>query len=44
MDYNLTRSKRKTASICVRDGGVEVRAPLKMPKSKIDGFVEAKEK
>lgn len=41
--YTLTRSKRKTAVIYVRDGSVEVRAPLKMPKHEIDRFVSAKE-
>ena len=43
MEYTLTRSKRKTAAIYVRDGSVEVRAPLKMPKRDIDAFVASKE-
>jgi predicted metal-dependent hydrolase len=42
--YAITRSKRKTAAIYVRDGAVEVRAPLRMPKADIDKFVAAKEK
>ena len=44
MDYKLTRSKRKTVALYVRNGGVEVRAPLKMPKRDIDKFVASKEK
>ena len=44
VDYSLIRSKRKTAAIYVRDGGVEVRAPLKMPRADIDRFVASKEK
>ena len=44
MDYVLSRSKRKTAAIYVRNNGVEVRAPLKMPKRDIDRFVASKEK
>ena len=43
MNYTLIRSKRKTAAIYVRDGGFEVRAPLKMPKHDIDRFVTSKE-
>jgi len=39
MVYNLSRSRRKTASLRVRDGEVEVRAPLRMPKREIDRFV-----
>ena len=41
--YTLMRSNRKTAAIYVRDGSVEVRAPLKMPKHDIDRFVVSKE-
>jgi predicted metal-dependent hydrolase len=43
IEYTLTRSKRKTAAIYIRDGAVEVRAPLKMPKRDIDKFVASKE-
>ena len=42
--YVLTRSKRKTIALYVRNGGVEVRAPLKAPKRDIDKFVASKEK
>ena len=42
--YTLMRSKRKTVAIYVRNGGVEVRAPLKMAKRDIDKFVASKEK
>ncbi|HEY9031298.1 MAG TPA: SprT family zinc-dependent metalloprotease [Kangiella sp.] len=38
----ITRSKRKTLVIYIRDDGVEVRAPLKAPQSWIDEFVELK--
>ena len=43
-DYTLVRSKRRTVALYIRDGGVEVRAPLKMPKRDIDKFVVSKEK
>jgi len=43
IQYTLTRSNRKTAAIYVRNGEVEVRAPLRMPKQDIDRFVSAKE-
>jgi len=42
--YTLTRSKRKTVALYIRDGSVEVRAPMKMPKRDIDRFVVSKEK
>lgn len=44
MDYTLTRSNRKTLALYVRDGTVEVRAPLKTPKCDIDRFVSSKDK
>ena len=44
MNYTLTRSNRKTVALYVRNGNIEVRAPLKMPKSDIDKFVASKEK
>ena len=43
INYSLTRSMRKTIAICVRNGSVEVRAPLLTPKSEIDEFVASKE-
>ena len=43
LDYSLTRSQRKTASITVRDGHVQVRAPLKMPLVNIEEFITSKE-
>jgi predicted metal-dependent hydrolase len=44
MNYNIIRSKRKTAAIHILpEGIVEVRAPLKMPKNDIDRFVASKE-
>ena len=42
--YTLTRSKRKTITIYVRAGVVDVRAPLRIPKYEIDRFVASKEK
>lgn len=43
-DYTLTRSDRKTIAIYIRDGAVEVRAPMNSPKRDIDRFVASKEK
>jgi hypothetical protein len=43
VDYALIRSKRKTAALCIRNGCVEVRAPMRMPKRDIDRFVASKE-
>ena len=43
-DYNLIRSHRRTVAIHIKDGCMEVRAPMKMPKRDIDRFVAAKEK
>ena len=44
IEYTLVRSNRKTIALYVKNGGVEVRAPLKMPKRAIDEFVASKEK
>ena len=44
IDYVLNRSDRKTVAIYVRNGKVEVRAPLKYPQADIDRFVASKEK
>ena len=44
VEYTLNRSKRKTVAIYIRDGSVEVRAPLRMAKYDIDRFVMSKEK
>ena len=41
--YTLTRSRRKTAAIYVREGAVEVRAPLRMTMNDIDRFIVEKE-
>jgi len=43
IEYNLTRSRRKTIAIHIRDGYVDVRAPLHSPKRDIDTFVLSKE-
>ena len=43
-EYNLIRSKRKTIALQIKDGAVEVRAPLKASKRDIDRFVASKEK
>lgn len=42
--YTLIRSKRKTIALYIRNGGIEVRAPLNAPKHAIDQFVVSKEK
>ena len=42
--YTLKHSNRKTVAIHIRDGFVEVRAPLKMPNHAIEKFVSSKEK
>lgn len=43
IDYTLIRSARKTISIQLSPGGeVVVRAPNRMPKRDIEGFVESK--
>ena len=42
--YTLIRSNRKTIALYIRDGAVEVRGPLKAPKSDIDKFIASKEK
>ena len=44
MEYTLIRSRRKTIALCIHNGAVEVRAPLKMPKSEIDKAIRFKEK
>lgn len=43
INYTLTRSKRKTVALYVRDGSVEVRAPQWLPKDDIERFVKSKE-
>ena len=42
-EYKLTRSKRKTIAICIRNGGVEVKAPLRASQADIDKFVASKQ-
>lgn len=42
MNYNLSRSNRKTMSIIVRDGKVFVKVPLHVSQSVIDSFVLSK--
>ncbi|MCL2662548.1 MAG: M48 family metallopeptidase [Oscillospiraceae bacterium] len=44
MIYTLTRSKRKTVALYIRDGDIEVRAPNRMPKREIDKFIASKQK
>ena len=44
MEYRLIRSRRKTTTIAVtRTGEVVVRAPLRYPVEKIEGFLKEKE-
>lgn len=42
-EYTLIRSNRRTAAIHIKNGVVEVRAPLNLPKRDIDKFVASKE-
>jgi predicted metal-dependent hydrolase len=44
IDYTLMRSRRRTVAIHIRDGGVEVRAPLHASKAELDKFVASKER
>jgi hypothetical protein len=44
IDYTLTRSRRKTIAIYIRDGRVEVKAPLRAAKSDIERFLSEKQK
>lgn len=41
--YTLTRMGRKTIGIYIKGDSIEVRAPLRCPKSEIDKFVASKE-
>lgn len=44
-DYTLLRSRRRTVALEItRDGVVQVRAPLHMPRAAIDAFVASHEK
>ena len=43
MKYNLIRSNRKTLAIYIKNGEVQVRAPLKMTDDVIEKFVLSKE-
>ena len=40
IEYGLTRSKRKTIGIVVKEGKVFVKAPMRVSKTQIDAFVE----
>lgn len=44
MEYTLTKSKRKTISITVKDGSIFVRAPKNVSNKRVDEFVTSKEK
>ena len=44
IEYTLIRAKRKTLAIHVRNGGVEVRAPMFYSESDIEEFIAQKEK
>lgn len=43
INYNLIRSKRKTIALYIKDGELEVRAPLRVSKSQIEKFIVSKE-
>ena len=42
--FTLTRTRRKTIALYIRNGGVEIRAPLRASMRDIDNFVASKEK
>jgi len=42
IEYTLTRSKRKTLGLYIRNGAMEVRAPLGASKRDIDSFITSK--
>jgi hypothetical protein len=44
LPYTLTRSRRKTIAIYIRDGEVEVRAPMRTPVREIERFLSEKQK
>jgi len=44
VEYKLTRAKRKSIAMYIRDGYIEVRAPFFYDQSDIDGFVRSREK
>ncbi|MDR0453915.1 MAG: M48 family metallopeptidase [Deferribacteraceae bacterium] len=44
INYTLTRARRKTLALYVRNGAVEVRAPLKISKAEIERFVASKKR
>jgi len=44
IEYTLTRSRRKTIAIYIRDGCVEVKAPLKSAKADIERFLSEKQR
>ena len=44
LHYDLIRSRRKSLSLIVRtDGSLEIRCPLRFPRSRIDRFVQEKQ-
>ena len=43
VEYTLTRSKRKTIGLYIKDGILEIRTPLKCSQSEIDKLVAEKE-
>ncbi len=43
MNYTLKRSKRKTLALQILDGQLIVRAPINMPQSTIDAFINKKD-
>ena len=42
-EYEVTRSKRKTLAIYVRDGKADVRVPLRAPKYYVESFIKERE-
>ncbi len=44
MDYRLFRSRRRTVSLCISEGQLVVRAPLRLPAPEIERFIALKQK
>ena len=41
MDYEINYSRRKTVSLCIKDGRLIVKAPIGFPRSKIESLVHS---
>ena len=41
MEYKVVYSKRKTISLCIKDGGLVVKAPFGTKRARIEGIVSS---